>query len=374
MSRRPLLAAAAGLAMLIVLGSPFVGALRAAIASAFPGHVRAIIGGAVAVAIAAALVTALARIRDRRRLRYLALGIALVAGAVFARVLSSGDPNTDVVEDFHFVEYGILTLLFYLAWHPIDDVSVLVLPLFAGLLVGTLDEWFQWFIPSRVGELRDVLLDGAAAACGLLFSIGVEPPARFTLALRRGSAMRIGVMAVILTLVLALFVQAAFLGYDVRVPAIGVFRSRYTAAGLESAARERSERWRGAPRAAEGRVSREDQYVAEAVWHVRRRNEATAAGDVFAAWRENRILETFYAPVLDPPGSLSPAGFRWPAEQRVDIERRAQDDGRLYRSAAEPYRIFVWPKSTFWMAIALVIAVTSVVAVAADRKSRRPPS
>jgi len=107
---------------------------------------------------------------------------------------------------------------------------------------------------------------------------------------------------------------------------------------------------------------------------VRRRNEATAAGDLFAAWRENRILETFYAPVLDPPGSLSPAGFRWPAEQRVDIERRAQDDGRPYRSAAEPYPIFVWPKSTFWIAIALVIAVTGAVAVAADRKSRRPPS
>src|ERR1700704_1758742 len=135
MLRGRLLAAAVGFAIVIVLGSPFVGALRAAIASAFPGHVRAIIGGAVAAAIAAPLVTALARIRDRRRLRYLALGIALVAGALFARVLSSGDPNTDVVEDFHFVEYGILTLLFYLAWRPIDDVSVLVLPLFAGLLV-----------------------------------------------------------------------------------------------------------------------------------------------------------------------------------------------------------------------------------------------
>ena len=374
MPRGRLLAAAVGFAMVIVLGSPFVGAFRAAIASAFPGHVRAIIGGALAVAIAAALLAAFARIRDRRALRYLALGTALFAGALFARALSSGDPNTDVVEDFHFVEYGILTLLFYLAWRPIDDVTVLVLPVFAGLLVGTLDEWFQWFIPSRVGELRDVVLDGAAAACGLLFSLGVDPPGRFTLALRRGSAISIAAMAAVLTLALALFVQAAFLGYDVRDPAVGVFRSRYTAAELQSAARERSERWHGAPPAAAGRVSREDQYVAEAVWHVRRRNEATAAGDFFGAWRENRILETFYAPVLDPPGSISPAGFRWPAAQRVDIERRAQDDGRPYRSAAEPYRILVWPKSAFWMAIAFVIAVTSVLGVAADRKSRRPPS
>jgi hypothetical protein len=104
---------------------------------------------------------------------------------------------------------------------------------------------------------------------------------------------------------------------------------------------------------------------------VRRRNEATAAGDVFAAWRENRILETLYTPVLDPPSSISRAGFRWPAAQRVDVERRAQDDGRASPSEAEPDRIHVWPKSTFWMAIALVIAVTIVLGFAADRRSRR---
>jgi hypothetical protein len=371
MVRSRFLAAAACFATVIVVGSPFAGELRAAIPSAFPGRARAIIGGGVALAIAAALLTAVARIRDRRALRYLALGTALVVGALFARALSSGDPDTDVVEAFHFVEYGILTLLFYLAWHPIDDVSVLLLPLLAGLIVGTLDEWFQWFIPSRVGELRDVLLDGAAVASGLLFSIGVDPPGRFTLAPRRGSAMRMGAWAVILTLVFALFIQAAFLGNEVRDPRIGVFRSRYKAAELQSAARDRSERWRGPPPVAPGRLSREDQYVTEALWHVRRRNEAAAVGDVFSAWRENRILETFYAPVLDPPGSVSRAGFRWPAAQRVDTERRAQDDGRPYLSAAGPYSIYVWPKSTFWMAIALVIAVTIVLCVAAERKTRR---
>src|SRR5206468_1835012 len=224
------MAAAAGLAMVIIVGSPFFGELRAAIASAFPGHARAIIGGAVAVAIAIALLAALARIRDRRGLRYLALSTALVAGALFARALSSGDPNTDVVETFHFVEYGILTLLFYLAWRPIDDVSVIVLPFLAGVLVGTLDEWFQWFIPSRVGEMRDVILDGVAVTCGLLFSVGVDPPAHFTLAMRRGSAIRIGAMVMLVTLVFAMFLQSVHVGYDVHDSRVGVFRSRYTAA------------------------------------------------------------------------------------------------------------------------------------------------
>jgi len=370
--------------MVIVFGSPFAGELRAAIAAAFPRQTRAIIGGGVAVAIAAAVFTAVVRVRrmrwarpdgdsvrERRALRYFALGAALVAGTLFARGLSSGDPDIDVVEAFHFVEYGILTLLFYLAWRPFDDVSVLVLPLLAGLLVGTLDEWFQWFVPFRVGELRDVLLDGAAVGCGLLFSIGVDPPGRFTLATHRGSAMRIGAMAVAFTLVFALFFQTAFLGFDISDARIGVFRSRYTAAELEEAARDRSLRWRGEPPPTPGRVSREDQYLTEALWHVRRRNDSVATGDLFAAWRENRILETFYAPVLAPPGSVGRPGFGWPAAQRVDTERLAQDDGRPYLSGAEPYRIYVWPKSAFWAAIALVIAVTIVLAVASDRWSRR---
>ena len=63
---------------------------------------------------------------------------------------------------------------------------------------------------------------------------------------------------------------------------------------------------------------------------------------------------------------------RWPAEQRVDIERRAQDDGRPYVSEAEPYRIYVWPKSTFWMVVALAIAVTIALAVAAEQEEQAP--
>src|SRR6185295_9541316 len=98
---------------------------------AFPDTARAIIGGTVAVAIAVAVLTALARIRrvrHRRALRAVTIGSALIAGALSARLLSSGDPNVDAVEAFHFVEYGILTLLFYLAVRPLDDVAVFVLP------------------------------------------------------------------------------------------------------------------------------------------------------------------------------------------------------------------------------------------------------
>ena len=115
------------------------------------------------------------------------------------------------------------------------------------------------------------------------------------------------------------------LGYDVREPGIGIFRSRYSRDQLESAAKERMARWRGQPPPAAGRLSREDQYVSEALWHVRHRNEAMADGDVLTAWRENRILETFYAPVLETGTADSPAGSaglrnnasRWPGRPAV---------------------------------------------------------
>jgi len=382
MVRGRYLAAAVGFAILLIAGAPFVSELRAAIASAFPVEARAIIGGVIAVAIAAALMMAALRIRwtgpedpagERRPFRYLALGTALIVGASFARALRTGDLNTDVVETFHFVEYGALTLLFYLGWRPIDDVSVLVLPMLAGLLVGAIDEWFQWFIPSRVGELRDVMLDGAAVACGLLFSIGVDPPTHFTAGMRRGSAIRIGAMCVLLTLVFASFLQTVHVGHEVRDPQVGVFRSRYTAAELASAAADREARWRQAPLLVAGRVSREDQYFSEALWHVRRRNQAASAGDIPTAWRENRILETFYEPVLDHPTYVNRAGFRWPAEQRIDFNNRARDDGRPYVSDAEPYPIYVWPEAAFWMVVALVIAVTVMVFAIAHKRARPVP-
>ncbi len=368
------LAVAAGFAFVVIFGAVFVAEIRAAIAAAFPGHVRTIIGGSVVAMIGGAIAIAVSRIREHRAVRYVALVAALTAGAVFARGMSTGNADTDVVESFHFVEYGLLTLLFYRAWRPLGDLSVLVLPVLAGVLVGTLDEWLQWFVPARVGELHDVVLDAGAVACGLLFSIALSPPARFALALGPRSAMRIGSAAVVVTIAAALFFHTVHLGYDVREPGIGVFRSRYSRGQLESAAKERTARWRGQPPPAAGRLSREDQYVSEALWHVRHRNEAMARGDVLTAWRENRILETFYAPVLETGTSDSPAGFSWPAEQRVEVARAAGGDGRPYVSEAAPMPIYDWSKATFWLIIALAASVMLAAGASAGRRERPGPS
>ena len=204
-----------------------------------------------------------------------------------------------------------------------------------------------------MGEARDVLLSLVAIGCGLAFSIGLQAPARF--------------------------LNAVHLGYEIRDPETPRFKSRYTSEGLAAEARERTERWRTAPPATLVRLSREDQYMDEGLWHIRRRNESWQANDFAAAWGENRILERFFAPVLDTPSYAAPAVSRWPplatvarsaevAAQREDAEKRRPAENTEYVSHAEPYPLFPWPRGAFWLA-AIACALAPVAAgFARDRR------
>src|SRR5687768_7074869 len=169
MGGRLLVALVASLA--IVLGAPFVGELRAALQRTLPDQYRTIIAGIVVAAVIAAVAAALHRIRERRALRYGLLAAAVAGAAVYAAGMRTGNADVDVVELFHFVEYGGVTFLFYRVWHGRQDASALVLPVLGGVMVGTLDEFLQWYVPLRVGELHDVFLNVAAIACGLVFSV-----------------------------------------------------------------------------------------------------------------------------------------------------------------------------------------------------------
>lgn len=348
----------------LVLSAPFVGRIRGQIRTAFPGQFVTIVGTGIAIAIGAALILALARIRERppslversgggsgRGLRYGLLALSLVFGAAYSYAMRTGNPEVDAVEHFHFVEYGLVTLLFYRAWRPLDDGAVFILPVLTALIVGALDEWFQWFIPVRVGELRDVFLNGAAIATGLIFSLGLDPPRRLTLTAGSGSRRRIRVVCAAAILALAGFVQIVHLGHDVR-DGERAFKSRYTAAELDALAGDRATRWRTNPPTELKRLSAEDQYMSEGLWHVQRRNRAWDTGDAVTAFEENLILERFFAPVLDTPSYVSRTGHRWAAAQRVDAEARAYQPASpraAYVSNAQLYPIFTWSRPGFWV-------------------------
>jgi hypothetical protein len=351
----------------VILAAPFAGQIRAAVQFAFPRQYVLIVGGSVATAVCVAVLVALARIRTRRAFRFGAIALALAVGAGYAVVTATGRPDVDAVERVHFVEYGLIALLFYRVWRHVGDPTMFIFPLLAALVVGTLDEWLQWFIPVRVGEARDVLLNLIATGCGLLFGVAVDPPPNLSWRLRAGSLSRAGLAAAGALLVFSVFVSAVHLGHLVQADGIGDFKSHYTAAELDALSLDRIQRWRTEPPAVLARLSREDQYMDEGLWHVRRRNETWSTGDASRAWSENAILERFFTPVLDTSTYASPEGNRWPPEQRADAETRARRGGASLVSDAEPYPIVTWPKLPFWLASILGASAIAALSTFFDR-------
>ena len=346
MRGRFLLASAA--AAVVVMASPFVGRINTAVSQALPDQYVGILLASVILPGIAAIGLALLRIRERRLLRYSLLAVAVAIAGLYATVM-----ETTRTEQFHFTEYGIVTFLFSAAWRSRNDAGAIVLPVCAALVAGFADEWFQWFVPSRVGEARDVVLNGVGIACGLLIAFALNPLPRVAAPAGPGArrVLAIGLTAVIV--VAALFLQTVHLGYDVHDSPTGTFRSRFTPSGLREAAEARAARWRLAPPAEMPLVSREDHYLSEARFHVEFRNRAVSAGDSWSAWRENLILERLYAPVLESglPGS------RWPAGQRTAIAAVSAADARPYVSAAYPFPLYAWNRWLFWSGAAALVAI-----------------
>src|SRR6476659_379210 len=101
-SRRIAIAIVASAAL--VLSAPFIGYVRSWIRTQFPGQFVRSVGGLLAIMGIAAIASALARIRERRALRYAALAASLGCAAWYSLARATGIPDVDVVERFHFVE------------------------------------------------------------------------------------------------------------------------------------------------------------------------------------------------------------------------------------------------------------------------------
>src|SRR5262249_11329501 len=119
------------------------------------------------------------------------------------------------------------------------------------------------------------------------------------------------------------------------------------------------------------RLSREDQYMSEGLLHVQERNRRWDAGAITEAWFENRILEKYFAPVLDTPSYISRTGLRWPSEQRADGERRASKDPHAFSSHAPgDSPIFAWSRSAFFAVSIVIVAVLASAALVTARRTR----
>ncbi|MEO5823207.1 MAG: VanZ family protein [Vicinamibacteraceae bacterium] len=342
----------------LILAAPAIGSARSALRAAFPGTFSRLIASGLALVALVAIGVALVRIRTHRVLRYGALGAALAIAWSYSAATGSPDPAIRAVERVHFVEFGLIAWLFLRVWRDRTDASAIVAPALATCIAGIGDEAFQWFLPARVGELADVALNAVAIGCGLLAGAAITPPAdlggRWT-----ATSVRLVARLLALTVVaLAAFVHVVHLGQRLEAPGIGTFASRYSAAELDALDRERAAAWRQAPPLVRPpRFSREDQYMTEGLQHVQARNLAWDRGDAFTAWRENLVLERFFAAVLDTPSYVARDGHRWRVAHRADAERRAAgSEPRAFESRAFPYPIYPWSPVVVWL-VALAVAI-----------------
>jgi hypothetical protein len=106
------------------------------------------------------------------------------------------------------------------------------------------------------------------------------------------------------------------------------------------------------------------------VTHVQKRNELLAAKDPKGAWMENLILEKYFAPVLDTPSYVSRTGHRWSAEQRQSIQALAAGADPSYVSGANPYPIYAWSRTGFWLVSFVVGGIVRLVTRVMDRPAR----
>ncbi len=66
-------------------------------------------------------------------------------------------------EKIHFIEYGVLSALIYLALtHDINNRSIYFLSSLIVFVFGAIDEVIQWVLPNRIFDIRDIVMDGTA--------------------------------------------------------------------------------------------------------------------------------------------------------------------------------------------------------------------
>ena len=70
------------------------------------------------------------------------------------------------VERIHFIEYAVLGILISRAVNVINLQGIIYTG-FLVTLIGAVDEIIQWFLPNRVGDMRDVFMNSVGGFSGL---------------------------------------------------------------------------------------------------------------------------------------------------------------------------------------------------------------
>jgi len=135
-----------------------------------------IIGHCAAVIIAIIFIYLIITILKTRKqfLKFYNYIILIIILSIYTYFLLTMEVPT---EKIHFIEYGLLSWFIYRALlKSISDISIYFITLFIGYPISLLDEFIQYLIPSRSGELVDAIWNFYSVALIQLFIVFVWKP------------------------------------------------------------------------------------------------------------------------------------------------------------------------------------------------------
>ena len=332
--------------------------------------------------------------------------LAGIAGIFIFLTFRLGQRNP--AEALHYVEYGVLSLLLYRAFtHRFSDCGIYLAAILVGTIVGVLDESIQWLTPRRVFGFSDVWLNVTALALTqAAIAAGIRPK---LIAGWPGSASlrrlcRVGILTVALMALCCLNTPERIAWYAEKLPLLafiaedgsvmveygylhqdpetGTFRSRLTKEEILHLARERAvtgarilDQYRERHQYQEFLDAYDpigDPFLHEARVHLFRRDIYVKRGDkaedeetrrekhTVAYW-ENRILEKYYAPLLQA------SSYVWPPELKARIEASAAQNA-VYESAVSEHLITALrPRQILWGFVAVLAGLVLLERLFAKR-------
>lgn len=318
------------------------------------------------IAVALVAVTGQVILRRLKLSTQRLLWLALIAGTFMGYTLLLGKRSPE--ESVHFIQYGVLSILVYRALTiKMRDISVYFSAAVICGIIGTFDEIVQWLVPDRQWDLRDIWINFfAAAMVQIAIAKGLQPP----YITRRPNPGNLRLLWRLMALAAAVLGASMFntperiawyakrlpglgyliqngsvmveYGYRYEDPDIGIFRSRLTPEDLQRADRHRAIEAaaildRYSERSDYSAFLRRytpvsDPFVHEARVHLFSRDvnferamEKKAQSEHFAgnfskAYRQNRILEKYFAHTLGASDHV------WPVEKKTMARRYLRED------------------------------------------------
>ena len=279
-----------------------------------------------------------------------------------------------IVEQVHFVDYGLLAWLIISAlrtdW---KDSGQYLTTLLLISLVGIVDEYIQGLLVNRVGELHDVylnILSGALALAWLRFCVKIdETPSNW----RTVFALALPVAGLIILSIGIFNSRISEFGYYIKDPEIGEFYSRLPVEKLRDEL-SGSEYFKTEilPKLSRGSYSEllstlKGSMYSEILVHIFCRDKRLERGDFYTAFRENQILEKYFS------GFIIDTEYKWTDHKKLEVEQACIDNvDELYTSPVSAHIITSFSETAHWIIICIlegaIMLIWLVVLLRRDRK------